>query len=233
MDTLIAISEIDSSTFNLEGEEMQINDMMKRLKRVHPHQSIRVKFKKGEDGIVGLTRLSALTKSQSDVQIDNSNKLVLLSVLAWHEWGADANRTVLVHHLQYAQDDQLVALFHDVESIQVDSVHGASVLCSARQKKQEEEANKLIGTVMTHPFYSEIVDWGMDVDAQLVNPTTDPMLEFVLILGNTPVVTIQLDGWSGRMGVNGVWGNELFSQPIQLQKLIRISMEHKLEEITA
>lgn len=205
--------------------------MMNRLKRVHWLQSVYIRFKAGEDGMIGLRRLNALVQGQSSVSVDDRDKLVIFAVLTSRNWGMDTNRNFQVHHLQFGDQNQVREMFRDVEAMTVGD-HGASAICSGRLKKQQDEVKNLIGAIVTHSFFNEIVDWGVDIDAKLIQPD-DPALEFVLRLDGTSIATIQLDGFSGRMAVDDVWGDELFMRCEQLQKLIRETMMKKLEELTA
>ena len=50
---------------------------------------------------------------------------------------------------------------------------------------------------------------------------------------NEILVSVILDGWSGRMAVNGVFGDELYVQPKQIRSLVSKALEACLEKLTA
>lgn len=207
--------------------------MMNRLKRVHLLQSVYIRFKSGEEGMVGLARLRALVQHPSLVSIDDRDRMAMQAVLVSRSWGMDANRNFQVFGLQHGDENQVRAVLRDVETMTVGD-HGAKGLCSGRSKKQGEEAIKLSASVITQVFIDQLTaDWGfVDVDTRLVQPD-DPALNFLLKFDGVPIVSILLDGFSGRMSVDGVWGDELFNRPEQLQKLIQDTIEARLEELTA
>lgn len=206
--------------------------MLKRLKRVHLLQSLDLRFKDGQEGIAGLARLSALARPSSLVEMDNFSLLAMGAILNSHNWNiARKNRTFQVRRLQLADDAQLISILRDVESMSVGD-HGATGLCSGRLKKQEEELQKLLDSIVTQTFFDEIADWGVNLNIELKDHE-DPVLDCILSVNGTPFATISLDGFSGRMGVDGIWGNELYNHPEQMQKLIRETLEKKLEYLTA
>lgn len=196
---------------------MDAREFLKRIRRTHRLQGVTIRFAKS--GITGLYRLNGLLKSNSDVRLANEHdNLVILAVLQSRDWGGDRNRTYTLYGLQAVEDGWLTEIAKDVESIDVGD-HGAKGIMSGRQKMREEATQKLIATVLTSDLVGEVMSSQFDVVGQLTLWDGIPCIEFRLSHGNElAFASIIVDGWSGRMAVNGKLSDELYIRPEQLQR---------------
>jgi len=201
------------------------------VKRLDLRQSVTITFT--EDGMAGFCRLMGLLRnSPTHICIDSMDKAVCDAIIATQVWGGDKNRTIRVYGLAYAEPMILCEIAKDVEKIAV-SDHGAKVLFTKREKTRNEAAKKIIAEVLSKNLVTEIQDWGLNISAS-VGEYGDgfPGIDFGIQDENELLTQIFLDGWSGRMMVNGIFGDQLFTRPQQLQELIRAELTKCLEELT-
>lgn len=202
-------------------------------KRLHPLQPAFLTFNK--DGIVGVSRLIGLTRSCPGVRIDPGDFMAATAVEISQDWGHERNRTVQVHGLHQADSALLEPMARDVEKVAVPD-HGAKALFTTRTRTFEEAAAKITSEVISGSLRAEIESWGLNVFSDPRMHLVDglPGIDFTVRDGDNQILlTVTLDGWSGRMAVNGIWGNALYTAPRQLQFLIRKSLERYLEVATA
>ncbi|OHA17784.1 MAG: hypothetical protein A2664_04230 [Candidatus Taylorbacteria bacterium RIFCSPHIGHO2_01_FULL_46_22b] len=202
-------------------------------KKTHLLQPVFLKFNR--DGITGVSRLIGLTRSCPGVRIDQGDLTASMAVEMSQDWGNERNRTIKVHGLCHVHPALLEPMARDIEQVSVPD-HGAKALFTSRVRTFEEAAAKITREVITLPLRAEIEGWGLNIFS---DPRTQrledglPGIDFTLRDADGGVlVTVTLDGWSGRMAVNGVFGDELYVQPKQLEKLIRTSLEACLERMT-
>lgn len=202
------------------------------INRLHPLQRLNIRFTK--KGMNGMFRLRAVTESNSAVVLDqpSKSKAVMAAIELSRDWCGDQNRSYYVFGLQYADRAMLDAIAKDVESISVDE-HVAKGLISNRQNLQDKMAEHLIKSVLTPVFLAEVSGWGCSIMGTWTKFETIPCIEFMLRLSRQKWISFIIDGWSGRMAINGTFGNELYVSHEQIQDTIRKVMEEKLEEMTA
>jgi len=210
---------------------MKTEDFILRVRRTYLLQSMTVTFEK-KTGNIGLSRLYGYV-TEGKIRLANENDMVTFScVIPTGDWGR-LNRSIGFYGLCALDDGTLAELARDIESIAV-ADHGAKGIMSARNKMRDEAAAKIIAVVLTSAFVKEIEGWGFQVAGQLLGWHGIPCIAFTFSIGSeAPLSTILLDGWSGRMAVQGVLGNEMYVKPEQLQKLIREAAEAKAEALTS
>jgi hypothetical protein len=192
-----------------------------------------ITFKPGADGISGLMRLIALSKSNPSVRI-NDNLILLLAVIESGEWQR-VSRTVTVYGMMHAHPDLLTPLARDVESVKTGD-HFASGLWTSKEIRRQEATRTIIDSILAPKFLAEVSDWGLTASAWNVDCDGLPGIEFRVsspASGRKELVNVILDGWSGRMAVNKVFGDVRCSSPTQVQDLIRSEMMTALEAMTA
>jgi hypothetical protein len=214
---------------------METNRLIACAHRLHILQVIYITFNPGNDSITGLRRLIGLTRSNPHIKIEPSGGIVpLLAVMQDGDWQR-VSRTVAVHGLIHAGDDFLESIARDVEKVAV-SDHGAKGLFTSRERNFVEVAALITKAVMTPDLCDEVKAWGLNLfsDPRMVMEDDLPGIKFtVQDMDYNVLLTVKLDGWSGRMAVNDLgWGNVAYTQPIQLQFLIRSNLEQCVERMT-
>lgn len=210
---------------------MNIDNLLSSFTRLHSSQRVSLRFKE-QDGIIGLIRLRGLIESNPNIRILDGENVAMAAVIMSQSWGGDMNRTYHVFGISSANQDFLREILRDVESVEV-SDHGAKGLMSRRQKRRDDVSKEIFEQVLVPELLEEIRGWDLDITGYLDKLSDDtPSLEFRLTYNNAAVISITLDGFSGRMAIDGLWGNELYTHPEQLQRVIRNAMEHALEVMT-
>lgn len=199
------------------------------INRLHPLQGVQVKF--GKDGMTGLFRLHALLESNRAVRLDERGKTAMEIVFMARNWCGDQNRTYLVFGLQKADPAMLAAIAKDVESID-SGYHLLKGIMSGRQKSRDEAYKQLVNGVLTKSFLTEASVWDLSISGHLSEFESIPCVEFTLRLENEHT-NILVDGWSGRMAVDGKFGDEMVVSHGQIQNLLREEIEKILEKVTA
>lgn len=209
---------------------MDRQQFVTKIRRLHPTQSVTIRF--AETGMMGLMRLSSLLRNDSRVHLVDKDKVIMTAVLMSGWWEGSLNRNYTVYGLSQADDGWLYEISKDVESIEL-AEHGAKGIMSGRQKMQREAVQKIVGEVLTHNFVKEMADWGMSVADKFGALEGLPFVSFTLSYGEVTVTSAAIDGWSGRIAINGKFGNECYICPDQIQMILRSQMESMLEKITS
>lgn len=74
-------------------------------------------------------------------------------------------------------------------------------------------------------------DWGLRIESRFVQDDNFPKFIFAIKNGENIVVEVVLDGWSGRICTNGVWG-ETYRYPRQVTAVLREQLDAYLERST-
>lgn len=202
-----------------------------KVKRLHPLQSVALRF--GANGTTGLRRLQALISSNSRVRMDDRDKALMFAVAISGNWGGSAqNRDYTVYGLSCAEEGMLEAIGRDVEHMTIGQ-HGAQSLMTGRQKLRDEAAAKLASSVLTSEFCKEIQGLGINTISEIGELESLPFIKFALSYEDQTIAAVVVDGWSGRIAVNGTFGNEMYVRPQQIQNELREQMNRVLEKLTA
>ena len=213
---------------------MEAKKLIACASRLHILQAAYLTFNPGKDGIAGLRRFIGLTRSNQTVRIEPPGNVVpLLTVIQNGDWQR-VSRTVMVYGLMHAEADFLTPMARDVESIATGE-HGAKALFTSNTKRQQEAAAQIIASIMTPLFADHIKDWGCLIERELINHEGLPGIKFVVrsTSDNSPLVAVFLDGFTGRMAVNGDFGDTRYSHPDQLREAVMNALVQKLEGMTA
>ena len=212
---------------------MEAQMFVTQAKRLHSSQVAFITFNK--DGIIGVSRLIGLTRSCPGVSIATGDLSAIMAVEMSRDWGHDRNRTVQVCGLTNSDPALLAPIARDVEKIAVPE-HAAKALFTTRTRMFEEAAAKITRDVITDELRKEVEDWGLNIfsDPRMSLKDNLPGIDFTIRnMDNETIFSVILDGWSGRLFVNGEWGNCCYTQPRQLQFIIRKNLEACLEKLTA
>ncbi|OGG57746.1 hypothetical protein A2765_04925 [Candidatus Kaiserbacteria bacterium RIFCSPHIGHO2_01_FULL_56_24] len=193
-------------------------------------QSATLRF--AESGMAGLMRLSGLLKSDPRVRLAEQDKVIMAVVLMSRRWEGSLNRNYTVYGLSLADGGWLYEIGKDVESVEL-SEHGAKGIMSGRQKMRDEAVSTIINLVQTEAFVEELWGWKIDIAPFLEELEGLPILVFRLTYNGTTIASAAVDGWSGRIMIDGQFGDELYVKPEQVQKVLRERMEAMLEKLTA
>lgn len=209
---------------------MDTPQFVTRIRRLHVLQSATLRF--AETGMTGLMRLNGLLKNDPLVRLADKDKVIMAVVLESRRWEGTLNRNYTVYGLSQADDGWLYEIGKDVESVEL-SDHGAKGIMSGRQKMRDEAVSAIINSVQTDAFVDELWGWKIDIAAYLEELEALPLIVFRLTYNGTTIASAAVDGWSGRIMINGQFGDELYVKPEQVQKVLRDRMESMLEKLTA
>lgn len=210
---------------------MDTKKFVTAIERLHAKQAVMLRF--SEEGLPGLKRLNGLVATNPNVTIDTKAMVLMLAVLRSTNWAGSDNRNYIVNGLQQAGDELLIQLARDIEDVQLVDDHAAKALMTSRQRARKEAADKLIDQIATPEFIKELNGWDMIIDCKLEELEGLPLLKFMAVFEKMGVVTVSIDGWSGRIVANNVWGDELYTDPKQVQKLMLERVEYLLDRVTA
>lgn len=208
---------------------MDAQDFVTRIRRLHPMQSVEICF--ATSGMMGLRRLRNLLEMNPQVSLLETDKMVMLEVLTSCDWGSAQNRNYTVFGLSTVDGDQLLTLPNDIGSVKIPD-HPAKVLMSGREKVRKEAADAIVAAVLTQSFINEMGDWGITVNGFLSSLEDLPCVVFSLSYGGETMARVSIDGWSGRVSIDGILGEAQYSKPEQIQNALRTRMERMLEHLT-
>ena len=201
--------------------------------RLHFLQVIYLTFQSSRGSISGLRRLIALIQSNPTVEIDQGVLIGLLCVTQSGEWER-VSRTVPVYGMMHVENDVLNAIAPDLENVSAGD-HIASKLFTSNPRKRQQVADELKQSIASELFIGHIKDWGGAIAFDLVDFEGLPGMKFTIISASdqTKIVEIILDGFTGRMAVDGKFGDTQCSHPDQIRKVIVDAFAEKLENLTA
>lgn len=210
---------------------MDRQDFTTKVRRLHPMQSVTLVF--AQSGMTGLFRLSGLLGGRTSIRLADRDKTVMGAVCMSRDWGVGVqNRTYTVYGLSTVDEGWLMEIGKDVESITV-ADHRAKGLMSKRQKVHNDTAQELRRLILYQGLDAEMDELGIGCYSSSIDLHEGlPCLTFELLYGVETITKVLIDGWSGRIWTDGVWGDEMFT-PGRVQKIIRDRMEAWLDKITA
>jgi hypothetical protein len=210
---------------------MDATTFIKRIQRLHVLQSVTLKF--AENGMTGLMRLSGMMRSNPQVYFAHKHEhVVMLAVTQSRRWEGSQNRSYTLYGMCDVDSSWLNEIARDVESIEV-AEHGAKALMSGREKMREEGHKQLAESILTKNFLKEMEEWSVTLTHHLTAQDGFPVLTFTLNYSDHNLVSVSIDGWSGRLIFDGMWGDVAYTRPEQVQQTLRSTMEHRLEKLTA
>lgn len=198
-----------------------------------PFQMVFVTF--NTDGFSGLRRIFGLSRTSTNgPKIDQSYMTTVHAVVNSNLWEKDANRTVPICSLDRIDEDTLVNIARDVEKVECGR-HAASAINTTRVKTKTDGAKAIIDGVLNENILSEVSNWGATVEGELVEYEGLPAIEFRITNSDSGelLAKVFVDGWSGRMGRNGEWGDRRYTDHQQLREMIYSAMTDALEAVTA
>ena len=212
---------------------MEARKLISCARRLHILQAIYLTFNPGDDSVAGLRRLFGLTRSNSSVRIEQSSLLSLNGVIQSGRWER-VNHKVMVYGLMHAEDDFLTPIARDLQSVATGD-HGASGLFTSNAKRQQETAQQIIESVLNESIVQEVKSWGAKIVGRFTMYDNLPAVEFFISDAATgeKLVNVAVDGWSGRMAVDEVWGDRRYSDPQELRERIYSALTDSLDLVTA
>jgi hypothetical protein len=205
-------------------------------RRLHPLEAMYITFKKGKDGIAGLTRLLGLTRSNQKIRIEGGvgETLSIQAVISSGDWDR-VSRTFMLWGMNTAQAEFLEPMARDIESVATGD-HLGKALFTTNQRRREEAVAKLWRQVVgPGNLQKEIENWGLGLFAD--GKTVDELfgIEFtVRDLDHKVVLSIMLDGWSGQVSIDeGPWGGRRYLDANQLGQRIAVEFAAYLERATS
>jgi hypothetical protein len=208
---------------------METQQFITRIRRLHYLQPVTVTFAK--TGTAGVARLLRLINSDSRVSVTQGEEVVLFAIATSGEWGHDRNRTLTIYGLPAADDAWLCEIARDIDRVEVPD-HGAKGLMSSRLVMQKEAMETISRQVITPSFRREMEDWGVTIQTDLLFDNGFPCLRFSLIYSDETVGSAGVDGFSGRIMLNGSFEDKLYMMPHQLQKLMSEWVERLMDKLT-
>jgi hypothetical protein len=208
---------------------MDSNIFLTRIKRLHRLQDATLTFNKGQDSISSLSRLRNLGARVSEQAV-----MTLLAIIESKDWGEDKNRTVIFWNLGLLDEQTLVHVAQDVESIKTGD-HWASGLMTSRKKRQEEVTQQLITEVLNENILDEVSSWGASIEGHFAEIEGLPAIEFAIRNQETceTLVVVAVDGWSGRCSINGEWGDRRFTDAQGVRERVYSALTDALDHATA
>jgi hypothetical protein len=197
-------------------------------------QDVTITFKKGidPDAFLYLFRRSKHCSPDSPMSIMIPGELTCLAIMQTRDWGHEANRSVKIRGLAELDENTLSNIGDDLERVEFPASHAAQGLMLKRQKSRDEAVGLLISSVLTPLLVAEIADWGLSVSGEFILVDEMPAVEFTITEGSNRLFTVLVDGWSGKMAVDGNFASSLYTDPKQLQDMIMGNLELKLDQIT-
>lgn len=200
-----------------------------RVKRLHPLQACFVTF--GESGHAGACRLLALLDTKT-IYLAQGEDLALRAVVSSGSWGGPRNRTYTVYGLWGVDRQPLAELSKDVEKVEVgDSL--VKGLTSSRHKRREEAFEEIKAGIFDKEFRKWLNEWAIDWNVTEIDYAAGPEIGVHASYDGQPVVRIDIDGWSGRISVDGVQTDHLALNVQQIRALLRAKIVAAFEGETA
>lgn len=195
-------------------------------------QTVFVTFNK--DGLSALQRIYGLSKHKPGPMIEQSYQFLVETVLSTRNWERDVNRTISMCLLDRIDENTLITIARDVEKIECGR-HAASAINTTRIKTKTDGAKAIIDGVLNETILSEVSSWGVNVEGELVEYEGLPAIEFRITNSDSGELfaKVFVDGWSGRMGRNGEWGDRRYTDPQQLREMIYSALTDALDAVTA
>lgn len=212
---------------------MTKDNLIACVRRLHRLQAIYLTFQTGPGSITALRRLIALVRSNPAVRIDQGIMIGLLAVTQSGEWQR-VNRTIAVYGMMFVKNDEFTDIAQDLESVSAGD-HIASKLFTSNPRKKQQVIIELTQSIASDLFVNHIKDWGCTMAFDLVDLEGLPGMKFTINSADDhgKIVEVILDGFSGRMAVDGTFGDIRCSDPDQVRKVIADALVEKLENMTA
>lgn len=201
-------------------------------RRLHPLQACYLTFMPGSNGIAGLKRLVALTRSHPSVRIETHQNLDVLCVVEFGQWES-IGRTITVYDLMRVDPELLSPMARDIERIAAGD-HFAKALFTTKQAKKLAAATTIIGSVLNQSILDKVESWGARIDGKLAEIDGIPAVVFTLFNNEdgTELVKVSIDGWSGRTSVGNAWGDTRCIDPQQIRELIYSALTDHIDAVT-
>lgn len=121
------------------------------------------------------------------------------------DWANRSSRVFLVSFpggVAFSQRD--FTTLRGIESVRLLSENPLNVLLTGRQKKQHDEARRIIEDCLTASVVKAVREWGLTIEAELDTSINElPGIRFTYRLDGAIIHSVLLDAWSGRILIDG------------------------------
>ncbi len=213
-------------------KNIDIIRVMSSLKRLKPMQNVAMRFNE-QTGLTGLMHLRALMDENPTVKVSCIDRTVMDAVISTQQRGAMKNRIYRVSGFYFVKEKILRDILKDVDAVYVDNI-GIEGIMSEKVNIREEVAKRISNAVFTPNFIKEINERGLNPEvylSELLDGT--PSLQIDLFMDGGIVTSLTLDGFSGRIAVDSVLGDDLYVAPGQFQQMVMEAVEQIMERVTA
>lgn len=208
-----------------------IDRVLSSLQRLKPMQSVVLCFNE-QTGINGLMLLHKLINENPKIQIPFIEKTLMEAVLSSGKWGATKNRIYHIDGLVYTEEKLLRNILKYIDTASAEN-RGVEGMLSGRKKRREEVVRQLSNRIFTPDFIKEIKEWELHPKTYLGElEDGTPSMQIDLLMNDDIFMSLTLDGFSGRVIIDGILG-EIYVAPGQFQQIIITAIESAVESITA
>ena len=203
------------------------------VRRLHSVQIVYLTFRLGQEGNVGLRQFVSLVESTPGILAVEPGLFHLKRTLRSGPL-ENVRRTVIVYGLAHADPgllEQIAPGLDHIASVQ----HRASRLFTSSPSVRLVVADAILELILEPNLVYEIWGWGVGISGNFKEIDGLPAVVFDLYdqHDGKDLLKIAIDGWSGRIGVNGTWGDRMAGSPDELQRLILSALVGRLDAMTA
>lgn len=205
---------------------METTIVSDRVSRTHPLQRVVLTFTNDADGIRGLRTLVSLHLAGA-VTIHSRDLLVAQAVVESGDWERPENATISVTFsgLNAHRFGDLIGP-HLIQ-MGLFTPHALTPIMTKRQKKQAEAVDTIIAACLTPALINEARGWGIEITGKLdTSEPGVPSIKFEIVADQTVIKTVVLDGWSGRIFVDGKGEDQMISSNDGLSHVTDVLRQH-------
>ncbi len=212
-------------------KNIDIDRVLSSVQRLNPMQSVALRFNE-QTGMVGLALLRNLLDENPKVQVPYIERSIMEAVITSHQWDMAKNRIYCVEGLSCVKKKLLRDILKYVDTADVDN-RGMEGIMFGRKKRREEVVQQLSNWVFAPEFIKAVEEWGLYPRSYLSElKDGTPSMQIDLLMNNDIVTSLTLDGFSGRIAVDDVWGKDIYVTPGQFRQVIMSAIEHAVELVT-
>lgn len=213
-------------------KNIYINRVMSSLQRIKSTQSVALHFNE-QVGMHGLSMLCSLIDEDPRVQISYIEKAIMDAVLVSRQWGTVKNRIYCIEGLAFVDENTLRSILKYVDIAYVDN-RGIEGLMSSRKKRREEVVQQLSNRIFTPELIKILKGWDLYTKVYLSElEDGTPSMQIELLMDGVVALSLTLDGFSGRIAVDGVFCKDTYVAPGQFQQVVLSAIENTINGMTA
>ncbi len=212
---------------------MRIEVFEKLMARVTPNTVLTLTFREDmTTALRGLAQLLHMCDDNPQYAIefaDSHGIMTVLAVIQGRGWGfGSAGRDVQVRIGQDWEFRGAPELIRAIERVSLPEKHELTQLTRVKGKARKSFADPIMQQCTPPDLRSDVEGWGLTLKAELVADPIFmndlPMIRFAICDGERELQTVELDGFSGQVLVNGD-AVEPYRRPGQVIAMIRNQIE--------